>query len=301
MQPQNLQNAVWNVGILSETGASIAHARVKRGDKWIDVLRPTAESDYGNSSNTSSFIMLPWCNRIKDGILRFDGKDYQLRTAKDDGTARHGDTRSRAWHLDSHKPERIRLSLHSDLFPDMNWPFVFSAWAEYRLEGRAFIWTLALKNEDTQPMPAGFGFHPYFARSAGVQVQIPCDQYFPLTNFMATSAPEPITPALDFRQLRALPEDELNDLLTHRSGSQPVRIVFPEQGIEITMESDPLFEHILIYTPQGKPFFAVEPMTNASDGFNLYADKISGSGVFVLQPGEEKIASIRLTYPSSQA
>jgi aldose 1-epimerase len=67
-QPQTLQNAFWNVGILSETGASIAYARVKRHEEWIDVLRPTAEADYGRSSNCSSFIMLPWCNRIKDGI-----------------------------------------------------------------------------------------------------------------------------------------------------------------------------------------------------------------------------------------
>jgi len=37
-----------------------------------------------------------------------------------------------------------------------------------------------------------------------------------------------------------------------------------------------------------KPYFAIEPVTNANDGFNLYDKGIPGSGVFVLEPGEEK-------------
>ena len=60
------------------------------------------------------------------------------------------------------------------------------------------------------------------------------------------------------------------------------------------MHADELFEHILLYAPEGQPFYAVEPMTNVSDGFNLFADHVAGSGVFVLQPGEEKQANVEL-------
>lgn len=295
MQPTTLENADWQVGILPETGASIASAKVKRGDEWLDVLRPTAESDFGNSSNTSSFIMLPWCNRIKGGLLRFQGKEYQLRQTKDDGTARHGDTRNRPWQVDESDKIHIRMRFRSDSFNDMNWPFKFSARSEYRLDGRDFVWTLALKNEDTQPMPGGFGYHPYFVRTDDVQVEIPCTAYFPLVDFMAVGEPQPIPLELDFREMRTLPAMELNHLLTHRQNTQTARILYPRKGIEIGMESDTLFEHTLIYSPDGKPFFAVEPMTNASDGFNLYDKGTTGSGVFVLQPGEEKSGSVRLS------
>src|SRR5215207_6991682 len=95
-----LENEVWQVGILPETGASIAFGRVKQGSSWIDLMRPTPESDYNNSSKTSSFIMLPWCNRIREGKLRFQGQEYQLKTTPDDGTARHGDVRNRQWQVD---------------------------------------------------------------------------------------------------------------------------------------------------------------------------------------------------------
>src|SRR6476620_9179151 len=151
-----LQNDHWQVGMLPETGASIDFGRVHKDRAWIDVLRPTPDSDYANSSNCSSFIMLPWCNRIRDGVLRFEDQTYQLQTTKDDGTARHGDVRKRNWTVNQSDDNHISMSLLSIDFPDMNWPFTFSAHAEYRLDGQKFIWILGIKNEDTQPFPTGF-------------------------------------------------------------------------------------------------------------------------------------------------
>jgi aldose 1-epimerase len=300
-----LQNEHWQVGILPQTGASIAFSRVHKNGAWIDVLRPTPEADYGNSSSCSSFIMLPWCNRIKGGILRFDGQEYQLHTTKDDGTARHGDVRGRAWTIDHADANHIRMTIRSADYPDMNWPFKFSAAASYELDGELFLWTLSLKNEDTRPMPGGFGHHPYFVRPENPlpEVQIHCSQQFELVDYLAVAPPVPVKPLLDFRQLRPLDALERNDLLTKRTNHEedPVaHLRFPGDNIDIYMITERLFEHILLYAPEGKPFFAVEPMTNASDGFNLYADKTPGSGVFVLQPGEEKSAQVVLDYAAEE-
>lgn len=289
-----LQNAHWQAGILPETGASIAFGRIRYSGNWIDVLRPTAEVDYGNSSKSSSFIMLPWANRIKDARFSFQGKDYQLEPTPDDGTARHGDVRKRAWQVEDASETYIRLSIS---VPNGNFPFPFSAKVEYRLEGSDFIWTLLLKNESDQAMPSGFGFHPYFVLTGGdntPQLQIPCEKYFQLTDFVATSAPISIIPKLDFRELRTLDDASYNDLLTSRINDDPVRIVYPVWNKEIQMHADELYNHILLYTPLDEPSFAVEPQTNTNDGVNLYTKGIEGSGVFVLEAGEEKTASVQL-------
>jgi aldose 1-epimerase len=294
---QALENDVWQAGILPETGASVAFGRIKKDGTWVDVLRPTAEADYGNSSNSSSFIMLPWCNRIKDAKLRFNGKEYALQPTPDDGTARHGDVRKRAWHIVEQSRTHLRMAFDSRQHSGVNFPFQFSTSAEYRLEGRSFIWRLSLKNEDSQPMPGGFGHHPYFVRPVGVntpRIQIPCDAQFNLVNDLAVAPPVPLEARLDFRKLRPLEDGNYDDLLTHRQDDQPVRIVFPRTHVEIAMYSDPIFKHIVLYAPQGKPFVAVEPMTNANDGFNLYEQGIDESGVFVLQPGEERSGTVRL-------
>jgi aldose 1-epimerase len=58
------------------------------------------------------------------------------------------------------------------------------------------------------------------------------------------------------------------------------------------MHCDEIFQNIVFYLPQGQPFFAVEPVTNANDGFNLYDKGIPGSGVFVLEPGQEQQGTI---------
>src|SRR5262245_33175971 len=105
-----LENEFWQVGILPETGASIAFGRVRRGDTWVDVMRPTAPTDYGNSSNCASFIMIPWSNRIRDGKMRFNDVDYQLQVNSGDGTAIHGDVRKRAWKVDQADATSITLS-----------------------------------------------------------------------------------------------------------------------------------------------------------------------------------------------
>ena len=287
---KTLENGYWQAGILPDTGASIAYGRVRMGDQWIDVLRPTAPADYGNASLTASFIMLPWCNRIRDGVLRFDGQAYQLQTAPEDGTARHGDVRGRSWTADLSSPTAISLSFDSAAHEDVNFPFRFSARAEYTLDRSRFRWRLSLKNEDSQPFPAGFGYHPYFVRPAdqpAPQVTIPCEAAFELTDYLADAPPVPVTPQFDFREPRPLDDSERNDLLTRRIDDLPARIAYPAYNLELRMSADPIFEHILLYAPKGKPFFAVEPMTNANDGFNLRERGIDGSGVFVLQPGEE--------------
>ncbi len=292
-----LENDFWQVGILPETGASIAFARVRKDGAWVDVMRPTSEADYGNSSNCASFIMLPWCNRIKDGLLRFEGQTHQLRTTKDDGTARHGDVRGRAWQVIEATATSIRMSLHSNDFPDMNWPFRFSAAAEYLLLENSFTWILTLKNEDERPFPAGFGHHPYFVKPEGThspQVQIPCDHQFELVDYLAVAPPVPVRSELDFREARSLDGLVLNDLLTGKIRNKHTELRYPGKNIGLMMQSSDIFEHILIFAPEGKPFFAVEPMSNASDGFNLFADGVPGSGVFVLQPGEERIGMVDL-------
>ena len=118
-----LQNKHWQAGILPEAGGSIAFGRMRYSGAWVDILRPTDEQDYHNSSKASSFLMLPWANRIREGLLRFQGQSWQLQTTKDDGTARHGDVRKRAWQTLESSETHIRMRFESKDYEDFNFPF----------------------------------------------------------------------------------------------------------------------------------------------------------------------------------
>jgi aldose 1-epimerase len=293
-----IENESWQVGILPEAGASIAFARIKFGGQWRDFMRPTPEANYGNPSDCASFVLVPWSNRIRDARFRFEGAEYQLTPTGSEGMASHGVGRNYPWRDEALEPQRAWLQFNTGDYSGLNFPFRFSTWIEYRLEGANFVISTTLRNEDSRNMPGAFGHHPYYQREFdgpgdSVQLEIPCTEYFELTNYLATAAPVPIVPRLDFRQLRSLGSDEINDCLTGREGNRPIRFVYSRSGQQIALHADAILACVVLFTPAGKPFFAVEPVTNANDGFNLREQGIPGSGVFVLQPNEQRGGDIR--------
>lgn len=292
---ETLQNKHWQVGILPETGASTAFARIRYSGAWVDVMRPTNEADYHNASKCSNFLMLPWANRIRDGILRYQGESWQLETASD-GTARHGDVRKRPWQIIEQSETRLKLKIDSGDFENFNFPFAISAIVDYRLEDEDFVWEVTLTNQDERDFPAGFGFHPYFQRMNETMpmLEIPCDQYFILRDAMPDNAPVDIVPELDFRDLRPVTDTLVFDhLLANRNTSKPIRLVYEAWATEIQMTVDDIFKHVILYSaPDGT--LAVEPQSNANDGFNLRENGFDDGGIFVVQAGESIKSAIRL-------
>lgn len=294
-----LENRTWQFGILPQTGASIAFGRIRRGDGWQDLLRPTAEQDYDQDLETASYLLVPWCNRLKDARFQFNHTLYQLMPNFGDGTAIHGTARSYPWRVETADRERISMSFLSSDHTGVNFPFRFSSRVEYRLEGADLVARLSVRNEDHRPMPAGIGHHPYFLRAPGgleneVQIEIPCDEQFLLEKNLPSGQPVPLTAELDFRTLRPPGDKLIDDVFTGRRDGQPVRLVYPDWGLTISMHADLIFQHVVLYAPPGRHFIALEPVSNVNDGFNLYERGISGTGVFVLEPGAEKSGTVRL-------
>lgn len=289
IKAHQLQNKHWQVGILPQTGASVAYGRVRYGGVWVDVMRPTAEQDYDNASLTASFLMIPWSNRIRNGKFRFNETSYQLSNLKSDGTAMHGDVRHREWTVTHADNTKIRLTLNSTEHEQVNFPFHFKTDVEYKLDDADFIMSIKIKSLDERDFPAGFGFHPYFVRQDGVQVKVPCNEYYELANALPTTGiPQPLPDQLDFRNLRPLNEREIDDVFTSRIERQPAQIVYPDWNLQLNYHADERFKHFILFAPAGKPFFALEPITNANDGFNLYDQGITETGVFILKPNQEK-------------
>lgn len=289
-----LQNERWQVGILPQTGASIAYGRVRHSDQWVDLLRPTDPADYGNSSSTSSFIMLPWCNRIRGGLFPFRGQTYQLDVAADEQVARHGDVRNRAWVVAESTPTRARLTFDSADHEGVNFPFRFAASVEYALNDAEFSARLTLTNTGDQPFPAGFGFHPYFVRPAIdiPLIKIDCAGWYRLVDLMAADAAVDVPDHADYRVLRPV-TDGLNDVLT-RCSDAPIELHYPAYNLNVEMMLDPLFGHVLIYSHPNGDTVAVEPMTHVSNAFNLDAQGVPDTGTFVLEAGASHSAAMRL-------
>lgn len=290
-----LQNNTWRVGVLPETAASLAFAQIQHQGAWHDFMRPTPENAQHDPLSCASYLLVPWSNRIRDAQFRFAGHTYQLRASFADGTAIHGAARHYAWQVTTAHDTHIRMEFDSRHHADVNFPFAFRCWVEYQLDGNDFRTLLGVQNVDTQAMPAGFGTHPMIQRTLidaedQIALQLPYSQAYPLAQCLPTGAPVPIPAAFDYQQMRRAGTVFVDDCLTGRNMAQQIVLEYTKSNVNIVHWLDFLYSHLVMYMPVGESFLALEPVTNANDGFNLAASGAAQHGVFVLQPGEMREA-----------
>jgi aldose 1-epimerase len=290
-----LENDAWQVGLLPATGGSVAFGRIAdpaAETGWVDLFRPTDPADYGMVDKTASYVLAPWSNRIRSGLLRFAGGQYQLTRSFHDGTAIHGAARAYPWRVVEADGTRVVLGFDSADNYGVNFPWQFTVEVTYALDGPRFATSTRVTNTDAEPFPAGFGHHPYFERGLRgmvdeVRLEIPCKQQFELTHNMASAPAVPITESLDFTVARPLGSRFIDENLTGRIPGMPTRLIYPLSDHCVSLYADDIYQNVVVYVPQeGTTHYAVEPVTNANDGFGMLEDGIEGSGVVVLQPGE---------------
>jgi aldose 1-epimerase len=295
--PVTLQNDRLELEVWPEVGASIIRFATLLDGRWVPVLRETPPSalQERRSSPLACFVLVPYSNRIRDARFRFGGETYQLRAAHADGHAIHGDARDRPWELVDASPTSVALRFESARFTDINFPFPFAASVGYELDGATLRAELEVRNAGDMPMPAGMGFHPYYRRALTVpeeQVELQAGVRSAFTELAPTTAAVPISAVQDFGRLRPLGDAEHDTCFAGWDGR--ATIVWPKARVRAEVTCEPPLRHLVLYTPPGQPFFALEPVSNANNGFNLLADGVPDSGVRILEPGQTMAASFRL-------
>jgi aldose 1-epimerase len=289
-----INNGIIRLQVVPEIGGSIVDFSVKKTEQWIPIMRP-GEMPLSKSSNASSFVLIPYSNRLRDGRFSFQGKNYQLRDGEKH--AIHGDVRDRSLRVLEHTEYRIVMAFNSTEVPDINFPFSFSATLTYSLEDSTLWSEINLTNIGQEAMPGGCGFHPYFNRrvpgSTGeVELQVKVNGVYPGETPLPTGPAVPISPEQDFGNQRPL--DVVLDQC-FAGWNRQAKIDWPGSGIKACFQADPGLEHIIVYSPESESFFAVEPVTNANDGFNLLAKGDNNCGVVILKPGKSLKARFAIT------
>lgn len=140
-------------------------------------------------------------------------------------------------------------------------------------------------------MPAGLGWHPYYNRTlsrAGepVLLHFQVQSVYPDVNDnrIPSGPAQPLAPNQDFAVERELmPENFIDACFYGYVGNGS--ITWPESQVKLVYTCSPNCTHLILFNP-AKPYFAAEPVTNANNGVNLYAQGDPTSGIRVLAPGE---------------
>ena len=296
MKLETIENDTLRLTVAPELGASPTAFEVKLASGWHPVMRPTSPTtlqrglEHGRSAAFSSYTLAPYSNRIRNNQFVFQGQTYHLRSNWPDGQTLHGDVRDRPVQCNKLDAVTLECTYDSRTAPEPNFPFDYTLLKTYRLEGNTLVTHLRLTNTSDTPMPAGLGIHPYFVR------QMPGSTADPVLHVQATgvydvdervipsAAARPITPDLDF----SVPRDGYLTFIdrVYNGWDGLAHLEWPGSNVRMIIRADPVYSHFVVFNGDPDGTLALEPVTHATDGFNLIARGVPGTDVRVLQPNQ---------------
>jgi aldose 1-epimerase len=267
----------------------------------VDLVEPWGEDRLAPMG--SGLVLVPWPNRIKDGLWLLDGHEQQLDiTEPGYSNASHGLLRNTGYTLVDHTGDAVTLS--ATVFPQHGWPFLLDTGVTYRLVDDGIEVTHRIRNDSAKPAPAAIGAHPYLkigdVPTSDLLVTVAADTYFETDHQLIPFAEHSVDGTeFDLRGERRVAELNLNVGLGGvriEDGVSRHSVTAPD-GRRVELWAGPDFGFLQLYTPTAFPTLsgpdhaiAIEPMTAPANAFN------SGQGLRWLQPGEEWTATWGIRY-----
>jgi aldose 1-epimerase len=239
-------------------------------------------------------ILFPFPNRIANSEFTFNGKKYRVKEGK--GHAIHGFVHNQPWRVTARGADNGAwvtgvTDTESNPVLKERWPWPCRLTVTYRLAGQSLTMTAVAENLGTEPMPFGFGVHPYLPlppTRARCWIRVPCRDRLELTpDCIPTGKRLPS----EWLEGRALGDARLDDVFTGATGDA---CVLRDAEWEVRMQADNAFRHWVVYAPQ-RNVICFEPYTCVTDAFNLHARGVPDTGFAVLEPGKPWRGTVTMT------
>ena len=251
-------------------------------------------------------VLLPWPNRIEDGIYEFDGRQHRLPLNEPERqNAIHGLVRWSAWTTREQEPSRVVVE-HA-LPPQPGYPFALAFTIEYALGDEGLSVGTTATNIGPTACPYGGGAHPYV--SVGTAAVDSAILRVPARTVLCSDerglpvrgAPVEGT-EYDFRRPRPIGSTRLDhaftDLERDDDGLARVDLHDPGEGNGVTLLVDEAYGYLMLFTGDPLPdvdrrALAVEPMTCPPNAFR------TGKALARLEPGDSHSGRWGITPNSS--
>ena len=239
-----------------------------------DWIVPVAETEWPATRwpRAGSYPLAPYSNRIRDGRFDFAGAAHQLVSLPGRPQAIHGTGLYADWAVRNAKADSLELVLAQPAGVQ-DWPWSFECVQRYVLSDRGLALTLTIVNTSEQEMPFGCGVHPYFTAE---RVQMQARRYWP-----ADAQGLPQASVATRVDTIARSAEGCDTYLSQWGGRALLQW---SDGHRLSLEADPAFEHLVVYSAPKARFLCVEPVTNVADAFNLAAAGVPDTGMRVLAP-----------------
>ena len=139
-------------------------------------------------------------------------------------------------------------------------------------------------------MPVGLGLHPYFPKTPQTRLTAGIDRMWAVDYDVLPTELVPPQEAADPRRNMTVAAADLDNVFTGWDGK--AEIVWPETSARLRLEAEGALTFLVLYTPPTEPYFCAEPVSNATDAFNLAASGRTDTGMIVLAPGKSLRAAV---------
>ena len=270
--------------ILPEIGGCITRYCLETNEQVLELLRPATQAGIASKDplEMASFPLIPFSNRIRDGRFSFQGKEINLPPNFPPETHTiHGHGWKVPWVVTEVSPNKATIEYR--YIPD-GWPFPYLASQIFELTDSALTVNLQIINTGNSVMPVGFGMHPYFVRTPEVSVTTKIEKMWINDSENMPLRLEPVQGVERLNQVFIVNQEAIDNLFT--GWNRVALISWPEWKANLRISASIPLDFLVLFTPSGEDYFCVEPVSNVTDAFNLYARGDSGHGTKILFPGE---------------
>ena len=289
-----LQAGAAHLAVAPAAGGSITRYASERAGTRVEWMRPAPADAIAAraAGGMSSFPMVPFSNRIRNAAFRFRGRAVRLaQNFRPEPHAIHGHGWRAPWTVTSRSDASLTMEYRH---PAAAWPWPYTAQQTFDLTGELLRIRFAVTNEAAEPMPVGFGLHPYFVRTPQTRVRAAVGRMWQADAELMPERLVPPPPQLLPGGAGLVPDDTPLDNNFIGFGGRAV-IEWPEWNARLRIDADPVYACLVVYTPPGRDFFCVEPATNCIDAFNLADAGRTDTGMIVLAPGDTAAGDVTFT------
>ena len=281
-------------------GNLVAFGAELAGRSFETFLQPTDERPSLAPAQYGAPVLYPFPNRLRAGQAAFGGRAIRVDRPAGQPHAIHGLVREKRWQVIERRAAAdgalLRCAVESDPDTLRQFPFPFRLELAFHLRGTVLRVEAVGQNTGADPMPMGFGWHPYFrlplvagTERARTEVRVPARRQWQLDpTLVPTGEIIPVPADRDFRTRRPIGSVYLDDVYTdleRDDGHSVCELRDPATGLRLRVSAGPTFREWVVYAPPTRPTICFEPYTCPTDAFNLAA-RGRDVGLIVLGAGE---------------
>jgi aldose 1-epimerase len=267
---------------IAARGGSVTRLDLRSGGAVHPILHP---------SDAAMHPLLPFANRVPGNLIDLVEPPLRLQpNVPGESCALHGIGWQREWRVITAHEDRCTLEL---VVSRDEWVFGFRAVQEFSVAGGEFRAGLAIENTNDRPIPVGLGFHPYFTRTAEMELQFRAERFWlEGPGYLPTDAIS-LPPELDFAAPAAVPDTWRNNCYSGWDGRAVIHD--PARGLDVTLQARPPLGDLMLYTPPGEPYFCLEPQSHTTGAVNRARGRKPATPLQILAPAERLAVEMTIT------